>query len=280
VALERFLRYRPSWLTKGVNPERTVSQLLTELRGKNRVVDVARQTGLGRTSGSRLFAGKAAPEPPEFLQLVEVCSRRVLDLVVQFVPVEKLPSVRARWRSLELSRELAYSQPLSHAVLRALELDAYRSSAHRNPAFIARRLGVELQVVEESLALLKQSGQVQRRRGAGCRSKGRKSVELQCRSGELRHGCRARTRCASVAHVLLCVEVENVPIAVQFFEGITSDHYEKWSWSRRGRTIDCGLGILGGATPRLSCGWQRPRGCRTARGKKRRSRLFCTTPAG
>lgn len=59
---------------------------------------------------------------------------------------------------------LAYANPLSHAVLRALELEEYRSAGHRDAELLTRKLGISRVELDQSLDILLASRQVRRSR--------------------------------------------------------------------------------------------------------------------
>lgn len=162
-ALRAFLRRDAPWL-RGATSDTLPAALLRELRGRARLGAIAERTPYHRSSVSRWLDGSRQPSLPELLCLIDSLSGRTLDFVSSFVDPARLPSVARRWEELVLARELAYAHPLSHAVLRALELDAYRAGGHRDAAFIPRALGMAPGEVERALALLEQSGQVQRSR--------------------------------------------------------------------------------------------------------------------
>jgi hypothetical protein len=139
--------------------------LLTQLKGPLSLQTLSTATDINRYTLSRWLKGTAHPSLPDFLLLVEVTSRRLIDLVARWVPPERLPSLRRRWRELEKAREIAYEQPWAHAVLRALQLDAYRDGRARGRDWIARRLGLDAERVEAALSALSEAGQIRRERG-------------------------------------------------------------------------------------------------------------------
>jgi transcriptional regulator with XRE-family HTH domain len=163
-ALERFRGQ--SW------PERVepaspagVAWLLTHLRGNVRIAVLAEASGSSRFAISRWLSAQTEPRLPDFLRLLEATSLRLLDFVAELVDVERVPSLRESWQQLRLARELAYDAPWSHAVLRALELEAYQRLPRHEPGLIARWLGIPASEEERCLALLLQSGQIRRARG-------------------------------------------------------------------------------------------------------------------
>ncbi len=142
-ALVQFLRGEPEWLqARRFVPEQAVPRLLGELLGRARLTNVARAAGYNRYSLGRWLKGTAAPKLPELLRVVQAASRRVLDFVAAFVDPAGIACIARSWKKLLLSRELALSHPMSHAVLRALELDGYASSPQPSEEYLSRRLGI------------------------------------------------------------------------------------------------------------------------------------------
>jgi hypothetical protein len=139
-----------------------VAELLSALRGKTKVVELAHRSGFSRFSIARWLSGAAEPRLPEFLALVEAASFRCLDLLAHFVPVEQLPSVAGEWRALQSARKAAYDVPWSHAVLRALELSDYAKLEKPRAGWIARRLGISRVEEERCLAALAAAQQIRK----------------------------------------------------------------------------------------------------------------------
>jgi hypothetical protein len=161
--IAKFLRREPPWLASvDLASPSGVAALLGELRGHARVSDIAQRSATNRFSVARWLKGTAIPKLPELLRVIDACSRRALDFVAAFVDPATLPSVAASWQQLELARDLAYTHPLSHAVSRALELQSHPGG--RTEAELARKLGISLDQVQSSLALLAASGQVRKTR--------------------------------------------------------------------------------------------------------------------
>lgn len=142
-----------------------VAALLGDLKGNRSVLELARATGLSRFSLGRWLAGAAEPRLPDFLRLIDAMSLRLLDFISGLVDPAGLPSAAHGWRRLEAARRAAYDSPWSHAVLRALELTAYRKLPEHVPGWIAARVGLSLEQEEQSLKLLRETGQIRRRRG-------------------------------------------------------------------------------------------------------------------
>lgn len=160
----RFFQRAPDWWDPVVGfSVDVIAAFLRELRGKTAIGALSEQTGFNRFSVSRWLTGKAQPRLPEFLRLVEVASRRMLDFIAGIVDPAQLPSAAGYWQRLKAAREAAYESPWSHAVLRALELDS--PNTRRSTGWIAARLGVEMREVETGLEILERTGQVEQVRG-------------------------------------------------------------------------------------------------------------------
>lgn len=162
--LHAFFPRVPASLT-GVEPTSpaAVAAFLTELRGKTPLLVIARDSGFNRYSVSRWLSGDAEPRLPCFLQLVDVLSRRLPDFVACCSDPSQVASVAAAWRRLEAMREVAYSTPWSHAVLRALELE--QSAGGHQAAQIQGRLGISKAALDEALKALEATQQISRVRG-------------------------------------------------------------------------------------------------------------------
>jgi hypothetical protein len=161
---ERFFQRRPQWLDQhdpGSPP--AVAALLQQLRGKTPINDIATASGHNRYTVSRWFRGTACPKLPDFLCLIDVCSRRLLDFIEVLVDPSKLPSLKEPWLQLERMRDVAYERPWTHAVLRALEIE-HPAGAALVP-WLARMLGIGEQQASEALELLSSTGQIRERKG-------------------------------------------------------------------------------------------------------------------
>ncbi len=162
----RFFRRAPGWLAlHGAATPEAVAAFLRDLRGRTPIVDVSAACGINRYTLSRWFKGTAQPKLPEFLHVVEALSRRVLDFVATLVDPAELPCVANAWSRVEAARSAAYDEPWSHAVLRALELEAYRSGGFCDARWLATKLGAAEERVEQALLVLQKAGQVKKRAG-------------------------------------------------------------------------------------------------------------------
>lgn len=164
-SIERFFNRRPAWLdeVEPTSPE-CVAHLLEEVRGNTSITDLARRAGLSRYRVTRWLSGQTQPRLPDFLQLVEASSLRVVDFLAAFVDPESMPSVAPLWRRLEARRHGARRHPWTQAVARALELKDYKALPAHDDAWIAERLGIALEEVTASMALLQDTGAIRKRR--------------------------------------------------------------------------------------------------------------------
>lgn len=159
-AFESFYRGRPEWIERHdpATPQ-GVAAFLNDLRGRTSIVDLASYSQRSRFAVARWMKGDTEPRLPEFLQMVECCSLRLLDWLEQFVDPLQLASVAERYRAMETARRVAYEAPWTQAILRALEMQDYQRSAHR-PGRLAAQVGVSPAIEDECLELLRQTGQV------------------------------------------------------------------------------------------------------------------------
>lgn len=162
--LRAFFRIDRPWLTD-LDPctREGVAALLGDLRGNVSIVEVAHTAGFSRFSVARWLHGDAQPKLPEFLQLIEALSLRLLDFVGVFTDPSKLPSLNEAWARHNAARDAAFERPWSHAVLRALELEDYRQRSQHQSSYLAQRLGIPAREVDRCLAVLDRAGQIARR---------------------------------------------------------------------------------------------------------------------
>jgi transcriptional regulator with XRE-family HTH domain len=161
LALGRFYRRQPEWLAECDPASREgVVRLLQDLRGRQPTVQLAASMGRNRYAVGRWLKGETEPRLPDFLALVEACSLRVLDFLSSFVDLEALPTLAEQGRQLAAARQVALEAPWSHAVLRALELEAYLALPCHLPGWLAERIGVTLAEEERCLELLQSAGQI------------------------------------------------------------------------------------------------------------------------
>jgi DNA-binding phage protein len=163
-ALEQFYRKRPPWLTEH-DPTSVagVAALLDDLRGASTLVETASKLSVSRFALARWLRGEAEPRLPDFLELIEVTSLRLLDFVASLVDPGEVPSLSARWQELQSARRAAYQRPWSHAVLRALELRQYHELPAHEPGWLSRMLGLDRAEEDACLELLADTGQIELR---------------------------------------------------------------------------------------------------------------------
>jgi hypothetical protein len=165
-ALEQFYRTPPPWLSDHDPLAASgVAALLDDLRGASTLVETAEKLRVSRFALSRWLKGDAEPRLPDFLELIEVSSLRLLDFVALLVNPERVPSLDERWARLTLARRAAYERPWSHAILRALELEQYRALPEHEVGWLSRVLGLPLKEEAECLALLEKTGQIEQEGG-------------------------------------------------------------------------------------------------------------------
>ncbi|HYP90202.1 MAG TPA: helix-turn-helix transcriptional regulator [Polyangiaceae bacterium] len=160
-AFREFYRTAPRWLDEHEpTTPAGVAAFLDDLRGSTSVVELSRYSGKSRFAVARFLSGDAEPRLPDFLRLIEASSLRLLDFIEQLVDPRLLPSVKERWERLSAARRLAYDEPWSQAVLRALELSSYSALAAHEAGWIASRIGISLEEEQQCLERLKDSGQI------------------------------------------------------------------------------------------------------------------------
>jgi transcriptional regulator with XRE-family HTH domain len=161
-----FLQHHTHWIrASNVTSPQAVQALLRDLRGDRGIRELGTSAGAGRVTLSRWLKGEGEPRLPDLLRLVEAATHRLLEFVSIFAPPGQLSSTRADWQNLELQRELAYELPLSHVVLRALELQSYQTCKVHREGFLAHLLGISLDDECRYLSALRRAKQIEKRGG-------------------------------------------------------------------------------------------------------------------
>jgi hypothetical protein len=102
---------------------------------------------------------------PDFLRFLETTNLRLLEFVALFADPAELELTSAAHREQLQRQRLAYEQPWSHAVLHALELDAYQALPRHRATLLAAQLGLPPSEVEIQLQRLADAHLIERHEG-------------------------------------------------------------------------------------------------------------------
>jgi DNA-binding phage protein len=165
-ALVHFYRTPPPWLAEhDPTSPAGVAALLDDLRGATTLVETARKLRVSRFALARWLKAEAEPRLPDFLELIEVSSLRLLDFVALLTDPLQVPALAERWSELQQARRAAYERPWSHAVLRAIELEQYQALPEHEPGWLARTLGLAREEEDACIELLLKTGQIEQSEG-------------------------------------------------------------------------------------------------------------------
>lgn len=142
-----------------------VPVLLRWMAGEQSAVELARLTGFDRTTLGRWLSGKTAPRLPDFLAFLDKATLRLLEFVALFADPAELEATREAAEASKGRQQLAYELPWSHAVLHALELDAYRRLPRHRAALLAKHVGLSIPEVEHHLARLHAASVIEKQHG-------------------------------------------------------------------------------------------------------------------
>jgi DNA-binding phage protein len=161
-----FLQHRDHWsaVHDPADPC-AVTALLADLRGDRRIRELSASAGTNRATLSRWLKGSGEPRLPELLRVVHAATHRLLEFVAIFAPPEQLSVTKADWEDLERQRRVAYDLPMSHAVLRALELRQYAELKKHVAGFVAALLGISLADERRYLSALSEAKLITKRAG-------------------------------------------------------------------------------------------------------------------
>lgn len=166
--LTQFYGREPTWFDEvdldPTSPEAVV-RLIDDLRGTRTITEIAQSAGINRHAMSRWASGRTQPRLPDLLRVIHAASVRLGDFLAAFVDPLRLPTLAPIWRQLEARREGAARHPWTQALLRVIELDAYRLLDQHDDRWVAAQLGLDEALVTEGFEFLLRSGQVARVQG-------------------------------------------------------------------------------------------------------------------
>jgi len=159
-AVVRFYGTDPRWLPEDLTDPAALAAVMEDLRGSHPVSALARESGLSRYALTRWLSGQTQPRLPDFFHYVEASSLRLVDWITSFVAPGRVPAIAEVHRRLEARRRGAFELPWTQAVIRAFELEDYQALPAHDAAWIARRLGIEVEEAERCIAHLADTGQL------------------------------------------------------------------------------------------------------------------------
>jgi transcriptional regulator with XRE-family HTH domain len=142
-----------------------VPWLLRWMCGDQSKLEIARLTSFDRSTLARWLSGKTEPRLPDFLELLDKTTLRLLDFVALFVDPAELESTREAYEVSSNRQKLAYDLPWSNAVLHALELSAYRRLPRHRAQVLAEHLGLSVTDIEAHLARLSEARLIEKHAG-------------------------------------------------------------------------------------------------------------------
>jgi transcriptional regulator with XRE-family HTH domain len=142
-----------------------VANWLRAQRARVRTTEVAQRTGLSESKLSRIFSGKSGVSLGDFFAIVQAVTGRVTDLIAALVDVSLVPEAAGIHARVEASRELAFTEPWTSAVIALLDTEDYRASRVASRVFVAKQLGIEQTLASRCLNSLRMAGLIRKRRG-------------------------------------------------------------------------------------------------------------------
>lgn len=142
-----------------------VASWLRAHRARSRATEVAQRTGLSASKLSRIYSGKSGVSLSDFFAIVQATTGRVTDLIAALVDVSLVPEAAGIHARVQASRELAFAEPWTSAVIAVLDTQAHRTSSLTSLGFVARHLGIEQVLASRCLHRLATAGLIRKRRG-------------------------------------------------------------------------------------------------------------------
>ena len=158
VDLEGAFRGLDQSLRAAPRNDQEMGEWLSRLSRERSVGELASRLEVSRYRVSRWLSGDTKIPLPHFLELIHLLTRRLTDWVAALVSIESIPLLAPLHRQLESARALAFERPLSAAILRLAETQAYAALRRHEVGWFARRLRVSLHEESECLAAMVDAG--------------------------------------------------------------------------------------------------------------------------
>ena len=142
--------------------DESVAALMQALRGDIAIGTVAERVECSRFTVGRWLSGQSRPRLHEFLAFLEATTGRAVDWVSALVPGENLPAARALVATKKALQKLTEREPFASAILHLLDTSPYRSLRHHRRGWIARRLGISVELEDRVLAAFEDAGVIER----------------------------------------------------------------------------------------------------------------------
>lgn len=177
-ARARFGSFAPNVAIGALDDAQSIAAWLDTLSIGIKVSDLAARCGCSRFSVRRWLRGEAEPRLPDFFRLVDALTGRLPEWVAAFVPIESVPSLADRHAKAAAAKRIAFDAPWSEAILRMLETVQFLELRRHDARLIAQHTGIAEDEAARALALLLESGIVERARGR-YKVKGAHAVDTQ-----------------------------------------------------------------------------------------------------
>ena len=140
----------------------SIARWLDAQRGKEAIATVARRATLSRHQVARILCAETEPRLQQFFALVHACTGRLSDLVAACVDIERIPELRSYHRRTMISRQLAFEEPWTSAMISALECLA-EVSCEQAESNLARMFELPREDVQRYLKHLVQANVIARK---------------------------------------------------------------------------------------------------------------------
>lgn len=139
---------------------RDIGRFIEGLRGSRSLVDIASEVRMDRYLLSRVISGRSDPRLHDFLELIDVLTLAVTDLVSLLVDPVRLAEIAARAQQERNARVAAARFPWAQAVLLLATLPEYQCLARHPTGWFASKLGRTVSEEKECLQMLVELGRL------------------------------------------------------------------------------------------------------------------------
>ncbi len=138
---------------------------LSTIRGDQSVVDIAETLGISPQAVRRIFRGDSTPSLSRLLHLIQCLSNRIINFIELLTDPSLLKSLKGVRTLVEAQMAITFEHVHAESIIACLETRGYAELHHHSNEWIADRLTLPIDVVEQTIQALVAARGIQSRMG-------------------------------------------------------------------------------------------------------------------
>ena len=138
---------------------------LKTLRGDQSVRDIAESLGISQQAVRRIFRGDSTPSLSRLLNLIQCLSNRIINFIELLTDSSLLKSLKGMRTLVEAQMAITFKHIHAESIIACLETRGYAELPNHSNEWIAKRLALPVEVVEETVEALVAGRGIKSRKG-------------------------------------------------------------------------------------------------------------------